>query len=301
MTLGQIIANIHVGDNMNDMFYEYDTDRFSPLTYKYCAGIKNKPHYHNQIEMFYVVSGTQVVTINGQTFEAKKGDIVFCNSYDIHQYYFKATSLILFIGIPTSYTAFFNSHTASGRLAENHIPKSKATAEIYKVMKTFSTAKQHSFMHNFGLVNQLLGLLFETVGAESQNNIKSQNLIQTILNYINKNYCHPLTLNTIADHCNYNPYYISRIFNKTFNCNLNSYINLRRLEALTEIKTQNPEKSITEIAAEVGFPTQRTFYRVFKEVYGCTPRQYFTHNQENTFEKKHKQNSSKKSKNTGHS
>ena len=168
-------------------------------------------------------------------------------------------------------------------------------------MKTFSTAKQHSFMHNFGLVNQLLGLLFETVGAESQSNIKSHNLIQTILDYINKNYCHLLTLNTIAEHCNYNPYYISRIFNKTFNCNLNSYINLRRLEALTEIKTQNPEKSITEIAAEVGFPTQRTFYRVFKEVYGCTPRQYFTHNQENTFDKKHKQNSSKKSKNTGKS
>lgn len=260
---------------MNDMHYEYNTDRFNPLTYKHCAGIRNKPHYHNQIELFYVVSGSQVVTINGKTFEAKKGDIVYCNPYDIHQYYFKATSFILFIGIPAAYTTFFNSHTGSGRLAKNHISKCKATSEIYKVMKSFSSAKQHSFMYNYGLVNKLLGLLCETIGVETQSNVKSQNLIQTILSYINENYRNPLTLKKIAEHCNYNPYYISRIFNHTFNCNLNSYINLRRLEALTEQKAQNPDKSITSIACDVGFPTQRTFYRVFKEVYGCTPKQYF--------------------------
>lgn len=268
---------------MNDINYEYKTDRFSPLTYRHCAGIKNKPHYHNQIELFYVISGSQTVTINGRTFEAKKGDIVYCNPYDIHQYYFRATSFILFIGIPTSYATYFNSYTGSGRLAKNHIKKSKITSEIYKVMKSFSSAKQHSFMYNFGLVNQLLGLLFESVGIESQNSVKSQNLIQTILNYINENYCNPLTLKTIAEHCNYNQYYISRIFNNTFNCNLNSYINLRRLEALVERKTQNPDKCITAIASEVGFPTQRTFYRVFKEVYGCTPKQYFASNQDDLF------------------
>lgn len=264
---------------MNKINYEYNTDRFSPLTYKHCAGIKNEPHYHNQIELFYVISGSQIVTINGRTFEAKKGDIVYCNPYDIHQYYFKATSFILFIGIPTAYTSFFNSHTGSGGLAKNHLPKCRLTKEIYTVMKSFSSARQHSFMYNFGLVNKLLGLLCETIGIESQVNLKSQNLIQTILSYINENYCSPLTLKNIAEHCSYNQYYISRIFNNTFNCNLNSYINLRRLEALVEQKTQNPDKCITTIAAEVGFPTQRTFYRVFKEVYGCTPRQYFAASQ----------------------
>lgn len=264
---------------MKEINYEYNTDRFNPLTYRHCAGIKNKPHYHNQIELFYVISGSQVVTINGQTFEAKKGDIVYCNPYDIHQYYFKPTSFILFIGIPAAYTSFFNANTGSGRLAQNHLSKCRMTNEIYKVMKSFSLAKHHSFMYNFGLVNQLLGLLCEAIGVESQSNTKSQNLIQTILNYINENYRTPLTLKTIAEHCNYNPYYISRIFNNTFNCNLNSYINLRRLEALVEQKTQTPDKCITEIAAEVGFPTQRTFYRVFKEVYGCTPKQYFASEQ----------------------
>ncbi len=255
--------------------YEYDTDRFQPLTYKHCVGIKNVPHYHNQIELFYVISGSQTVTINGRTFEAKKGDIVYCNPYDIHRYHFTANSFILFIGIPTAYTSFFNSHTGSGRLADNYLPKCRFTNEIYKVMKSFSTAKHHSFMYGYGLVTKLLGLLSEAIGIETQSSIKSQNLIQSILYYINENYCSPLTLKNIAEHCSYNPYYISRIFNNTFNCNLNSYINLRRLEALTEEKIHNPDKSITAIAAEVGFPTDRTFYRVFKEVYGCTPKQYF--------------------------
>lgn len=260
---------------MNGFQYEYKTDRFSPLVYRHCAGIRNVAHYHNQIELFYVVAGTQTVTINGRTFEAKKGDIVYCNPYDIHQYHFRPASFVLFIGIPTAYTSFFNSHTGSGRLASNYLPKCRYTAEIYKVMKSFSSAKQHSFMYGFGLVTKLLGLLSEAIGIETQSNIKSQNLIQNILYYINENYCSPLTLKSIAEHCSYNPYYISRIFNNTFNCNLNSYINLRRLEALVEQKTQHPDKCITAIAAEVGFPTDRTFYRVFKDVYGCTPRQFF--------------------------
>lgn len=265
---------------MNDMHYEYNTDRFNPLTYKHCAGIRNEPHYHNQIELFYVISGSQCVTVNGQTFEAKKGDIVYCNPYDIHRYYFKTASFILFIGIPTAYTSFFNSLTGSGRLAKNHLPKCKMTNEIYKVMKKFSSSKQHSFIYNIGLVTELLGLLCEAIGVESQNSVKSQNLIQTILSYINENYNKPINLKNIAEHCNYNQYYISRIFNNTFKCNLNSYINLRRLEALAEQKVQNPDKCITAIASKVGFPTQRTFYRVFKDVYGCTPKQYFASNKE---------------------
>lgn len=260
---------------MEELQYEYNTDRFNPLIYRHCVGLRNKPHYHNQVELFYVVSGALSVTINGKAFVAKKGDIVYCNPYDIHQYYSKLSSVILFIGIPTEYMLFFNSYTGSGRLAENHLSKCHFSNEIYKTMKSFSSAKQHKFIYNFGMVNKLLGLLAEAMGIETNITVKSQNLIQRILYYINDNYKNTLTLKNIAEYCNYNPYYISRIFNSTFNCNLNSYINLRRLEALVEQKTKYPNRSITKIALEVGFPTERTFYRVFKDFYGCSPRQYF--------------------------
>lgn len=261
---------------MDNLFYEYHTDRFKPLTYNYSIGLKSPSHYHKQIELFYVMSGTQYSVINGSAFEAKKGDIIYCNPFDIHQYWYKVPPLVLFIGIPSSYTAFFNSYTGSGRLRSNHLPKGKHSAKILEVMQEFSSAKSHSYMYSFGLVNKLLGLLSEAIGIETQNDIKSQNLIQTILYYINDNYRSALTLQSIAEHCNYNKYYISRTFNSTFNCNLNTYINLRRIESLVEEKTHYPDKSITAIAAEVGFTTQRTFYRVFKEIYGCTPRQYFS-------------------------
>lgn len=260
---------------MEELFYEYHTDRFKPLTYNYSVGLKCPSHYHKQIELFYVMSGSQYATINGFSFEAKRGDIVYCNPFDIHQYSYKIPPLVLFIGIPSNYTTFFSSYTGSGRLAGNLLPKGKYNGKILSVMKEFSSAKSHSFMYNFGLVNKLLGLLSEAIGIETQNDIKSQTLIQTILYYINDNFRSPLSLQSIAEHCNYNKYYISRVFNNTFNCNLNTYINLRRLEALIEEKTHNPDKNITAIAAEVGFTTQRTFYRAFRETYGCTPKQYF--------------------------
>lgn len=260
---------------MKEYQYEYKTDRFKPLTCNYCVGLKNAAHYHNQIELFYVISGTQLAQINGREYEAKKGDIIFCNPYDIHHFYCKFPATILFIGIPTSLLSSYNSFTGTGRLCANYLPKSKSTAEIFKVMKEFSSAKKHSELYSSGLVNKLLALLCEAIGVETQSSKKSQTLIQVIINYINDNYKSPLTLKNIAEHCSYSPYYISRIFNATFNCNLNSYINLRRLEALVEIKNQNPQTPVVQAAFDVGFTTQRTFYRVFREMYGCTPRQYF--------------------------
>lgn len=260
---------------MNELYYEYVKDRFEPLTYNYSITNKCPAHYHKQIELFYVLSGTQEVTINGQTFIAKKGDIVYCNPFDIHKYSPKFLSTVLFIGIPSVYTSFFNSYTHSGRLAGNHLKKSKSSEKIFEVMKEFSCAKSHSFLHNYGLVNKLLGLLCEAIGIEDEKDVKPPTLIETILNYINDNYRQALSIDDIASHCNYNKYYISRIFNSTFNCNLNNYINLRRLEALIDEKVMHPEKSTQKIASEVGFPTERTFYRVFKSTYGCTPKEYF--------------------------
>lgn len=92
----------------------------------------------------------------------------------------------------------------------------------------------------------------------------------------NENYRSPLSIQDVAEHCNYNKYYISRIFNSTFNCNLNNYIDLRRLEALIDEKSLHPDRSTQEIAVKVGFPTERTFYRVFKSTYGCTPKEFFS-------------------------
>lgn len=266
---------------MKDVYYEYTKDRFEPLTYNRSLNNKCPAHYHKQIELFYVLSGTQKVTINSFSFEAKKGDIVYCNPFDIHEYSTKFPSMVLFIGIPTAYTSFFSSYTHSGRLAGNHLPKCKYTGKIFEVMKEFSTAKSHSFLYNYGLVNKLLGLLSEAIGIEKEHDTKSSTLIETILNYINENYRSPLSIQDIAEHCNYNKYYISRIFNSTFNCNLNNYINLRRLEALIDEKSQHPDRSTQEIAVKVGFPTERTFYRVFKSTYGCTPKEYFSSSPKN--------------------
>ena len=261
---------------MQEIFYEYEKDRFEPLIYKHSITNSCPAHYHKQIELFYILSGTHDVKINGFSFKAKKGDIVYCNPFDIHEYSANFPSMVLFIGIPTIYTSFFSSYTHSGRLAGNHLPKCKYSPQILQVMKEFSSAKSHSFLYNYGLVNKLLGLLGEAIGIEKEVDSNSCTLIETILSYINENYRSQISIKNIAEHCNYNKYYISRVFNKTFNCNLNSYINLRRLEALIDEKLLNPNKNTLQLALEVGFSTERNFYRVFKATYGCTPKEYFS-------------------------
>lgn len=184
--------------------------------------------------------------------------------------------MVLFINIHTVYTSFFSSYTHLGRLAGNHPPKCKYTGKIFEVMKEFSTAKSHSFLYNYGLVNKLLGLLSEAIGIEKEHDTKSSTLIETILNYINENYRSPLSIQDIAEHCNYNKYYISRIFNSTFNCNLNNYINLRRLEALIDEKNLHPDRSTQEIAVKVG-PQNALFTECLKALIVAHRKNIFLH------------------------
>ena len=63
------------------------------------------------------------------------------------------------------------------------------------------------------------------------------------------------------------------MFAKTFHCNFSKYVNGIRLSYAQAI-LQDSKESITNIALDCGFESQRTFNRVFKEQYKMTLREF---------------------------
>ncbi len=93
-----------------------------------------------------------------------------------------------------------------------------------------------------------------------------------ILNYINRHLSDRLDMELLASRFNLSTRNLSRLFHTSgirFSSLVNHWRILRAIELLTD-----REKTIQEIAYEVGFNTPNNFNRVFKQITGTSPRVY---------------------------
>ncbi|TYR80250.1 helix-turn-helix domain-containing protein [Priestia megaterium] len=101
----------------------------------------------------------------------------------------------------------------------------------------------------------------------------SKQAINSILDYIHKNYNQPLTLNEIAQHSHLNPQYLSRYFKETVGMTFTMYLTNLRIENAKKLLI-NSDKSITQIALEVGYPDPSYFSKVFDKHVKYSPYKF---------------------------
>lgn len=97
--------------------------------------------------------------------------------------------------------------------------------------------------------------------------------IGSIIKFIQDNYTENFSLNDLALKCNMNPAYFSRIFKQRIGTPLFQYINQIRIQkACVLLKKSN--RSIIDIAYEVGYQNLSFFNRYFKKIMMMSPRKY---------------------------
>ena len=67
---------------------------------------------------------------------------------------------------------------------------------------------------------------------------------------------------------------VARMLQQYAGTNLNGYINGMRLEYAARLLREHPADHIKAIAANSGFNSVRTFYRLFSDKYGMSPVEY---------------------------
>lgn len=106
---------------------------------------------------------------------------------------------------------------------------------------------------------------------------KSGEEIEKVKQYINEKIfsgkAEELTLIDVAEHFNKNPNYLSTIFTEYVGINFKDYIIDIRLEK-AEADLHNTNKTVSEIANNLGYYNVSYFIKIFKRKYGCTPKQY---------------------------
>lgn len=97
--------------------------------------------------------------------------------------------------------------------------------------------------------------------------------IKRMLDYVEKNLTEDFSLNKMARHCNFSPFYCSVIFHRYFGETLKSYMQRRRLLcAANELKSTN--NRVVDIAIKYGYSSQEAFSRAFSNMLGITPKRF---------------------------
>ena len=102
---------------------------------------------------------------------------------------------------------------------------------------------------------------------------KSLSTLDTLVDFINQNIHSPLSVEYIAQQNFVSVSLIYKLFYKNFNTSVKDYINKRRCELALSLLMFS-DKSLNDVAFEVGFSSLSYFSKVFKKLYGVSPLKY---------------------------
>ena len=101
---------------------------------------------------------------------------------------------------------------------------------------------------------------------------QSNDILRKIISYVNEHYTEKLSLEEAANQVGFSREYFCRFFKQHMGITFLRYLNEVRISHAGRL-LMNTDMSISEVMSESGFTNQTIFNRLFKEIYGMTPRQ----------------------------
>lgn len=250
-----------------------------PLSIYVTTDLSYRAHWHTELELAYVESGSIWVCINNDRRKLVAGDLAISTSGDIHYYESNGSNskMILLIFKPEFFGLAANwpdtRQIPTFFLQEKNHDKIKTI--LYAILE--ETQSRSDFYELFikSRVIELCGSIlryFPTQALDKEQNKKFSKLesLQEILVYIENNYTEEISLQVLAEQFNIDPFNLSKAFNSVTGNNLRTYINTLRVSK-AESLILNTNKPLIDIAFECGFNSVRTFNRAYKGINGCAP------------------------------
>ncbi|OZQ98628.1 AraC family transcriptional regulator [Paenibacillus sp. VTT E-133291] len=246
-------------------------------------------HWHNDLEIVYVFEGSIRMGINSETRILKAGDMAICSSGDIHYYDSKdSSSKIMMVIFNPSLIGFPGGWPLNVRLTSPFIEKKIATREeevcinnrlsliLQELMNEYNQKLEYHEQVIIGLLHEWSGLILRHVPSDKINpqkdkrRITNMKIMQGVLEYLDVNYMHPITLADAARQANMSLFYFSRFFKNLSGMSYIAYLSNIRVNQAEQLLLTT-DKTILDIALECGFTNIRTFNRVFKQIKQRTP------------------------------
>ena len=249
-------------------------------------------HWHPEIEITYVQSGSMCYKVNNQTYHLREGDIIFNNSNTLHSGAMENHMDCAYIPItfdPRLIYGFFQSTICTryvDPIIQNpsvsaiHIDQSQPWHETFRdrMLEVIDLDKKRPDFYELDIsirmqiMWRLLAGHLPLQSVPAAADLVEYDRIKKIISYIEQNYMNKITLKDISNLIHLCESECTRLFKRHMNTTLFSFLQEYRIERSLEYL--NAGEAISLVAEKAGFGDSNYYSKVFNRNKGCSPREY---------------------------
>ncbi len=251
-------------------------------------------HWHEELEVIHITEGVAQVGVVGNTIRVEAGSGFFINANMVHGVWpvaggtCKLHSLVfhprLVGGAMDSVfwhkylLPILNSPDFPLLLLPQNEPWGRRAVEEIESAWAAGAAEEPGFEFELRrALSALILLLFDRLPAQrpglSRRTALNNQRIRTMLEYIQTHFDDRLTTAQIAQSANLSESECLRCFKQTLALPPTQYLKRLRIQRSADLLTST-DRPIADIAAQCGFQGMSYFAKAFREIQGCTPKEY---------------------------
>lgn len=248
-------------------------------------------HYHKEVEITLVLTGTETMQIGSARNTFSEGDIYIIPPNTVHSRLAFSTNAairsVVFSPTAVSLTPehFFQQEFVTPLVEERLILPSILTKEhpaydtichqIHTLGKYRIYKKDFKIGRFSAIMNICMALMpyCQVLEGEKPLPDPGNETVMLCMRYVHNHYFKKITLKVLAEKCHLHPNYLCAVFKAYTGQTIFEYINHYRIEIAMEL-LQKEDLPISRIAELAGFRSESLFYQKFREHTGMTPNAY---------------------------
>lgn len=241
-------------------------------------GIRLSAHQHHKHQIVYTLSGTLHIQTGNVSYFVPEKHIAWIPAGMEHELSSnnRQIALVIFYCDPIpddrkDVSRRFSIYNADTLAVENM----KFIASVGDVISREIQPYLYDFAFSF---LRLIPMISRSCEIPLQSLVLPNNSrLLPVLRYITEHIGENLTINQVAQKFGFSERNLSRLF-QSEHLRFNTYLNYQRITRAIELFSAR-DKTLQEIAYEVGFSSQGNFTRVFKQLLGVCPNVFFNNSQ----------------------
>lgn len=246
-------------------------------------------HIHDCHEIYFSISGGKQFLIDNKVYSIQPGDIFFINKYESHYLSQVDDSiherivisihpdLLKQLSTPKTDLNHCFSYRVSGFSHRISLDKEVQQRFLYLIHKITSVSGYGSDILELTAFTELLVLLNKVFLNKCQSDTiissyQYSQQVDEILDYLNQNIHHPITIEHLSKQFFLSESYICRIFKVATGTTINKYLTARRLSLAKSLLAEG--MSVSEVCEKCGFNDYSNFLKAFSKAVGISPKKY---------------------------
>ena len=256
------------------------------------ANIDEYPiHFHDDMEVVYVLEGNVILRNGYYTYTLKQGDIFIMNDREMHS--FESTgedNMVMMLQLDLTYFSRYYDNLRNNFFVTDMEDDSDESLEVLRAIlaRIMMEVLQKGYGYEHKVIESTHNLIvclmsdfqyFVMENGKFKNESKNKGnkilagRLNRITDYMYENYSRKLTLSEIADREHLSIYYLSHIIKEATGLSFQDLLSYIRVEE-SEKLLLGTNKKIGAIADETGFSAVRYYIKHFEQWFGMHPLEY---------------------------